>query len=72
MALQVRLLHGLVVLLLKVTIEGNVLVDSQGLTASVAGDELQLGIGQAGMPRQPGDRTASLLSKRLRAWLLSL
>ena len=39
------------------------LVDRQRFTPGVAGYKLQLGVGQAGMPGQPGDR---LMPERVR------
>jgi hypothetical protein len=42
---QIDFLHCLLILLLKVVVEGDMLVDCQRLTASVAGNELKLGVG---------------------------
>jgi hypothetical protein len=53
---QVQLFHRLLVLLLQVAIQGYVLVDGERLTASMARDQLQFGIGQLGMTGQPRNR----------------
>lgn len=54
--LQPRLLHRLLVLGLQLPIQSHMLVDRQCLPASMAGDELKLGIGKAGVPGQICDR----------------
>ena len=44
---QLDLLHRRLVLRLEVAIESHVLVDRQGLTAGMTGDQLKLGVSQA-------------------------
>src|SRR5687768_6720213 len=70
---QVHVLHRLLVLLLQVAIEGDVLINGQGFPASMARDELKLGVGQAGMPGQVGSRLmAKTVGRGLHASLPSV
>ncbi len=66
MRLQIHFLHRLLILLLQLVIESNMLVDCQGFTATVAGDQLEFRIGQAAVPSQPRNR---LVPKRVRRGL---
>src|SRR5262245_19023693 len=54
--LNLDLPHRLLITLLKLPVEGNVLINSQSLTLGMAGDQLQFRIRHAGMPGQPGNR----------------
>jgi hypothetical protein len=53
---QVDLFHGRLILGFKIAVESHVLINSQGLTPGMTGDQLKLGIRQAAMPGQPSDR----------------
>ncbi len=53
--LHPRFLHRLLILFFCSAIQGNVLVDGQCFTTSMAGDQLQFGIGHPTVPGQPSD-----------------
>ena len=53
---QFNLSHRRLVLRFEVAIESHVLVDRQGLPPGMPRDQLKLGISQARVPGQPGDR----------------
>ena len=50
---QFNILHCLLVAFLKLSVQSNVLIDCQCFPPSVACNELEFGISEAGMPGQP-------------------